>query len=85
MSSSHDAWVDLASRESDDIEVALLWSRAFDCVEVVVADTKLDGGFELDVPGRGCGSRRSAIRSRTRIAAHLRTGSPIDSDLRLQG
>jgi hypothetical protein len=47
---SHGTWIDLAIRESDGIEVTLLWSRASSCVKVAVTDTELDAGFDLDVP-----------------------------------
>jgi hypothetical protein len=50
MCSAHDTWIDLATRESDGITIALLWSRASGCVKIAVADARLDGGFELDVP-----------------------------------
>jgi hypothetical protein len=49
--SSIDEWTELASRENDGLAVFLLWSKADDRIKVVVADTKLDDLFELDVPG----------------------------------
>jgi len=51
MTPTHDIWTDLADRESDGIEVALLWNRATGRVKVAVRDTKLSRGFELDVDG----------------------------------
>ena len=49
--SAIDEWTELASRENDGLAVVLFWSKATDRVKVVVADTKLDDLFELDVPG----------------------------------
>ena len=40
--SSHDTWIDLATRKCDGI-VTLLRSRASGCVKVAVVDAKLDG------------------------------------------
>jgi hypothetical protein len=51
MSPTHDIWTDLADRESDGIEVTLLWNSASGRVKVAVRDTKLGRGFELDVDG----------------------------------
>ena len=47
---THDIWTDLADRESDGIEVTLLWNADSGRVKVVVDDAKLDESFELDVP-----------------------------------
>ena len=47
---THDTWTDLADRESDGLEVTLLWSEDSGRVKVVVDDTKLDESFELHVP-----------------------------------
>jgi hypothetical protein len=49
--SSIDEWTELASRENDGLAVFLFWSKATDRVKVIVADSKLDDLFELDVPG----------------------------------
>lgn len=46
-----DDWRELASREGDGIEIALLWSKAADRVKVTVADSRLDEAFELDIAG----------------------------------
>lgn len=46
-----DIWIDLATRESDALEVTLLWSRASGRVKVAVADARLDESFELHVAG----------------------------------
>ena len=48
--SAIDEWTELASRENDGLAVFLFWSKATDRVKVIVADTKLDDLFELDVP-----------------------------------
>jgi hypothetical protein len=47
---THDIWTDLADRESDGLEVTLLWSESSGRVKVVVDDAKLGESFELDVP-----------------------------------
>jgi hypothetical protein len=46
---THDIWIDLADRESDGLEVTLLWSTASGRVKVAVCDSKLGQDFELDV------------------------------------
>jgi hypothetical protein len=46
-----DEWTELASRENDGLAVFLFWSKATDRTKVIVADTKLDDLFELDVSG----------------------------------
>jgi hypothetical protein len=51
MRSTHESWFDLADRESDGLEVTLLWSKASGCVKVAVSDWKLDEHFELHVDG----------------------------------
>jgi hypothetical protein len=48
---TRDIWIDLATRESDGLEVSLLWNKSTDRVKVTVADSKLDEQFELDVDG----------------------------------
>ena len=47
-----DEWTELASRENDGLAVSLFWSKATDRIKVLVADTKFDDVFELDVRGR---------------------------------
>jgi hypothetical protein len=47
---THDIWTDLADRESDGLEVTLLWSESSGRAKVVVDDVRLDERFELDVP-----------------------------------
>jgi hypothetical protein len=49
MTTTHGIWIDLADRESDGLEVTLLWSRTTGRVKVAVSDSKLDVQFELDV------------------------------------
>ena len=44
-------WRELASRDNDGLEVSLLWSKSADRVRLVVADTRLEVDFELDVAG----------------------------------
>ena len=44
-------WRERASRESDGLEVSLLWNTATDQIKVTVADSRLDHDFELHVPG----------------------------------
>ena len=44
-------WRELASRDNDGLEVSLLWSKSADRVRLVVADTRLEVVFELDVAG----------------------------------
>jgi hypothetical protein len=46
-----DDWQELAQRESDGIDVTLLWSSAAERVKLVVADGKLRSRFEFDVDG----------------------------------
>ena len=48
---THTDWSELASRDNDGLAVSLLWERATDRVKVVVADTKLDEEFELEIAG----------------------------------
>jgi hypothetical protein len=50
MRSSHDIWVDLASRDNDGLEITLLWNESTGHVKVAVADSRLGDEFELDVP-----------------------------------
>ena len=47
---THD-WRELASRESDGLEVSLFWSKTADRVKVTVADSRLQQEFDLDVAG----------------------------------
>ena len=44
-------WKELASRGTEGLAVALLWSKATDQVKVTVADERFDEAFDLDVPG----------------------------------
>jgi hypothetical protein len=44
-------WRELASRGTDGLAVALLWSKATGRVRVTVADKKFGEDFDLDVPG----------------------------------
>ena len=44
-------WRELTSRESDHLEVSLLWSKSTNQVKVTVADLNSDEEFEFDVPG----------------------------------
>ena len=46
-----DDWQELASRDGDGLEIALLWSKTADRVKVTVADSRLDESFELDIAG----------------------------------
>lgn len=48
---SADDWRELARRDNDGIEVSLFWSKSADRVWVVVADTRLEIDFELEVAG----------------------------------
>src|SRR4051812_11956581 len=41
----------VAARESDGVEISLLWSRSTDRVRVVVFDTRLDDALDFDVVG----------------------------------
>ncbi len=45
------SWKELAVRENDGFEVALVWSRSTGQVKVVVADTRLRQQFEFEVAG----------------------------------
>ena len=42
-----DSFEELAQRESDGIDVSLLWSRASNRLSVLVFDTRLAEGFEV--------------------------------------
>jgi len=44
-------WRELAQRESDGIEVRLLWSKSVDRVKVTVFDSRFNEEFVLDVAG----------------------------------
>jgi hypothetical protein len=44
---THDIWTDLADRESDGLEVTLLWNEATGRVKIAVSDSRLDESFEL--------------------------------------
>ena len=46
-----DDWQELASRDGDGLEIALLWSKTADRVKVTVSDSRLDESFELDIAG----------------------------------
>ena len=43
---------ELSYRETDGIQVSLLWSAMTDGVSVLVTDTRTDESFELDVPAK---------------------------------
>lgn len=45
----HDIWTELADRESDGLEVTLLWDEATGRVKIAVSDSRLDESFELHV------------------------------------
>ncbi len=45
------AFAELAFRESDGLEVSLLWNRAADTVSVFVVDTISGDGFEVPLEG----------------------------------
>ena len=45
----NDDWRELAARESDGLEISLLWSPSADRVKVTVLDQRLDELFDLDV------------------------------------
>jgi hypothetical protein len=47
----HHGWIDLATRESDGLEIMLLWNEATGGVKIAVSDWKLDESFELHVAG----------------------------------
>ena len=49
-SRQHDTWSELAVRENDGLEVSLFWSKATDCVRVVVVDQMFKEEFHIDVP-----------------------------------
>jgi hypothetical protein len=52
MSTTSDTYLrELDRRQSDGIDVRLLWNSATDRVTVSVHDTKLGDSFELDVDG----------------------------------
>jgi hypothetical protein len=44
-------WRELASRDSDGLEVSLHWSKSTGRVKVAVADSRCDEEFELDIAG----------------------------------
>jgi len=44
-------WKELAVRESDGVEVSLLWSRTADRVRIVVIGLGLDSALDFDVAG----------------------------------
>ena len=46
-----DAWIELASRGNDGLEIALLWCRSTGRVKVAVVDSRREEEFELDVAG----------------------------------
>ena len=85
MCSTHATWIDLATRESDGIEVTLLWSAASGRVKVAIADTKLDHGFDLDVPGADALSAfYHPFSYTTSGAARPGRASRMSTDLQLQ-
>ncbi len=45
----HVVWTELASRESDGLEVSLLWNKSDGRVKLAVADARLDQDFEFRV------------------------------------
>ena len=57
----HD-WRELASREGDGLEIALLWSKTAGRVKVTVADSRLDEAFELEKPRSSARRRSSASK-----------------------
>jgi hypothetical protein len=48
-SATHSDWRELASRDTDGLEISLLWSKSADRVKVLVADSRLEDEFQLDV------------------------------------
>ena len=46
-----ETWRELAIRESDGLEVSLLWSKSEGRVKVAVVDERLHETFEFDVAG----------------------------------
>jgi hypothetical protein len=46
-----DHWRELACRAHDGLTVSLLWNKATNRVQVVVADASLDEEFHIDVAG----------------------------------
>jgi hypothetical protein len=86
MCGSDDAWVDLASRDNDGLEITLLWNESSGRVKVAVADSRLGDEFELDV------ARTDALGAFSHpfaYAADGRAGSGrsthASTDLQLQG
>ena len=51
MTTNDDIWIDLADRQSDGLEVVLLWSRTSGHVKITVTDSKLGDDFEFLVAG----------------------------------
>jgi hypothetical protein len=44
-------WTELAIRDSDGLEISLLWSKAADSVKVNVFDQRLEESFDIHVAG----------------------------------
>jgi hypothetical protein len=49
-STTRDTWTELADRETDGLEVRLLWSETTGRVLVAVDDTRVGHRFAFDVP-----------------------------------
>jgi len=86
MNSPHDTWTELADRESDGLEVTLLWSRSSGRVKVAVSDSKLGERFELEV------ARADALAAFHHPFAFAASGTTrpgrvahVSTDLQLQG
>ena len=50
-SATYTDWRELASRDTDGLEISLLWSKSADRVKVLVVDSRLEDEFQLDVAG----------------------------------
>ena len=46
-----DDWFELATRETDGLEISLLWSRSADRVKVTVLDQRHEEYFDIHVAG----------------------------------
>jgi hypothetical protein len=85
MCSSHDTWIDLASRDNDGLEITLLWNESSGRVKVAVADSRLGDRFELDV------ARTDALGAFHHVFAYAADRAPAPRsthasiDLQLQG
>jgi len=81
---THEIWTELADRESDGLEVALLWNEASGRVKIAVADTRLDESFELHV---GSADALAAFHHPFAYASSgvaCRRDSRMSTDLQLQ-